>query len=760
MVKLYCIAALAVLPLYVAAAPAAEAPPTQASRKPVAAALPLAFDYLTREMDARLLAPAKGKAPRLDLPSGVTYTPAHQDALRTFFGTEQPLDIRRLPGKGPATNYSMAIPAHHIAEGELRYSWQAISGKLSIDRKGQIASSVSWPGMELAGKDGAVIMQGMRINGVRQRNLLTGKSLVEIDRLAFNTPDNVAAAVLHNVKGASNITLEGKQLNVSMDMGVRQVAAGGETIDDLHFAMRVRRLDQDTVAAMRTMVESIRNSNNGGDAGMETARAMALIVDFKQLFQRLVLRGATIDIDDISAVYRGNKAALAFSLGMPGAVAADFDSVERVVQKLAVRMHVRIPLPMLRDFATLAAQRSNQGKDQPEVPTAQLADQIYNVMLGKAVGGNFAKVDKNMLVSTIELKGGNLFVNAQALPIEPLLALLKGPVVKLPPPDTSAPVEVGMEDRGLEAARLFAMNGNSEGLYEMCRRHIEGRGVAKDHAEALKWCTKGSDRGVFRNKVLLATLYLDGDAAVRDYAAALKLLLPLAGNKHEAGAQYLLFRIYNEGLGTAKDPQQALAYLRLAAKGGNSEAVKAIKTLDATFDAPDPNGIEQPDPWTVIANAAGGHYLMWTYRFDITRHRRLRLTFGGFKDDDEWSPVQSLCLSAVKPSDMACLKLVRSRDDSGNSYFAVFSEVFSTDGQTRRGETVLPTRFKEGDTLDVRVYASGDKAYFLVNNEKPLVQSIDFPAELIRAVCSTGACTFRFEQAPATPAGAASPAGG
>lgn len=737
MAKQIFFAALAALPLFAGAAPGADTGPVNDAAQPAAAALPLAIDYMSRELEARLQPPAKGKPPRPDLPSRVSFSPEHKAALRAVFGTEQPLRIQRLPGQGPAASYSLAIPAHSVTEEGSSFSWQAMSGKLSIDKKGRIATTATVPYVESASKEGSFSMQGLRILGVRQRDLFVGTSHMELDQLVFKKADGAEAVTMRNVKGGTSVTRDGKLLNMQVDMGVRQLAVSSETIDNLHFGMRWRNLDQDTLMAMRTITDSIRNSGE-----KDPAKVMAAAGDLIPLLKKMVLRGAAIDVDDISAIYHGNKAALKISASMPGATAADFDAMERVMQKLAVTIHVQIPLPMLRDIAAGMAERSNREKQSAQVPTAELANQMYELMLGKAVAGNFAKVEKNALVSTIELKGGNLFVNEQAIPVEPLLALLKGTDTKLPPPDTSKPVAVNMQDRGLEAARLFALNGDSDGLYEMCRRHFDGNGVEKNHASALKWCEKGSEAGPSRNKVLLARLYLDGDVSVRDYKAALKLLQPLADESQDEHAQYLLFRIYDEGLGVAKDGLKALDYLRQAAKGGDGDALEAIRRIDSTFQAPVPEN--DSDPWAYSVNVAGGYFETRFFRFDAGSHRRLQLTLGEFKSHEKWAPLQAVCLAAVNPSDTVCLRLIRKHADDDK--FVVYSEVSSTDGQSRRNQVALPTAFKEGDTLDVRVYVSAGKAYFLVNNEKPLVQTIDFPAELINLFCSTGQCSFNFER--------------
>lgn len=694
--------------------------------------VPLALEYISREFEARLR-PAAGKPLRPDLPSALTFTPEHKTAMQAVFGTDQPLQIKRLPGGGKQASYGLSIPGHRYATPDGFMEWKEATGKITTPQRGQSQVVMQWPGFEVSDKNGAMQLQGVRATALRRDALWGSKSSGDIERVAYTTANGTPAFSLHNIKATTNITTQGKAVNMRFEMGAQRLLAGEETIDGLHFGMRWRNLDRDTLTAIKTATESLQ-----GKAQTDPAAMAGMLTTMKDAFQRLLLRGAAMEIDDFSLGYHGSKATIKADLSMPGATTADFDSMERTLAKMTGRVHIHVPLALLREVTKTVAERNVRAAGRPASSAPQMAKAMYEGVLGKAVANNMAVVEKDALVSTIELKGGNLYVNTRAFPIEQLLALLKTEKNQpVPPADTTPPVLVTMRERGIDVARLFAMNNDTNGLNDLCDRYSNGIGVAKNHAEAFNWCTKGSVTGV-DSKIALAKLYLDGEGIPHDDAAALKLVQPLADTRQEKNAQYLMYRLYQEGRGVTKDQGKALAYLRQAAASGNSEAARTLQQIDRSFQ---PHSAEK-DPRLVSMTVDGGFYESEYYRFDAAKRRHLSLTLGDFHAHDKMAPMQRICLTAISPSDQACLTLLRPTKTANE--LVVTSDVASTNRETYRNRKVIPAIFKVGEAIDVRVFARDGQVWFQVNDEKPIAQEANFPVELISLGCSTAICQFNF----------------
>jgi TPR repeat protein len=101
----------------------------------------------------------------------------------------------------------------------------------------------------------------------------------------------------------------------------------------------------------------------------------------------------------------------------------------------------------------------------------------------------------------------------------------------------------------------------------------EGKGVAQNYAEAVKWFRKAADQGNIAAQSNLGWIYYEGQGVAKDYAEAVKWFRK-AAEQGNAEAQYNLGVMYDEGRGVKKDLVQAYMWFSLAGEQGNSEAQK------------------------------------------------------------------------------------------------------------------------------------------------------------------------------------------
>ena len=107
----------------------------------------------------------------------------------------------------------------------------------------------------------------------------------------------------------------------------------------------------------------------------------------------------------------------------------------------------------------------------------------------------------------------------------------------------------------------------------------DGRGVAKDEAEAVKWYRKSADQGNFIAQLSLGNMYAHGRGVVKDEAEAVKWYRK-AADQGDAKAQTLLGLMYETGLGVPKDKTEAYKWYLLAEAQGDEEAKKAISGIE------------------------------------------------------------------------------------------------------------------------------------------------------------------------------------
>lgn len=128
-------------------------------------------------------------------------------------------------------------------------------------------------------------------------------------------------------------------------------------------------------------------------------------------------------------------------------------------------------------------------------------------------------------------------------------------------------------------SEAFAMVGDA---------YLDELGVEKNPVKARLWYRKGTDMGEMTAILKLADCYKCGIGGSVDYSKAMEQYLHLAErtgrfwNRYADGigtALYEIGNMYLNGLGVPVDLKKAVRYFKLAAKKGNTDAEKTLKTV-------------------------------------------------------------------------------------------------------------------------------------------------------------------------------------
>ncbi len=139
--------------------------------------------------------------------------------------------------------------------------------------------------------------------------------------------------------------------------------------------------------------------------------------------------------------------------------------------------------------------------------------------------------------------------------------------------------------------RKAADQGNLLAFTGLGGMYLQGNGVTRDHDEAVKWYRRAADRGYAPAQFALGLAYRLKSAKRASGPLGLNRLAPSeddeqaagwfrkAAEQNHAGAQYELGDMYAMGEGVAKNRDEALKWLRLAATQGNPNARKRLEEL-------------------------------------------------------------------------------------------------------------------------------------------------------------------------------------
>jgi TPR repeat protein len=123
-----------------------------------------------------------------------------------------------------------------------------------------------------------------------------------------------------------------------------------------------------------------------------------------------------------------------------------------------------------------------------------------------------------------------------------------------------------------EAARVRADQGDAQAQYDLGVSYAQGRGVRRDHAEAVRWYRKAADQGYAKAQSKLASMYFYGKGVGQDYAESIRWARK-AGEQGDAEAQIALASMYYYGKVVPRDYAEAVRWYRKAADQGDTAAL-------------------------------------------------------------------------------------------------------------------------------------------------------------------------------------------
>jgi uncharacterized protein YdgA (DUF945 family) len=423
---------------------AAEPKPAKPSPAPVADAVQSALREMQLAEDPRLPLPVQ-----LDHMTSVRYTPETAAKLRAVFGNEQPFTFERQAAKPGRLLYRMRLqPLHYTGEGDARVDWDEALLDMDMDSAGKIVDfkghwstlSASEPNMRLSAEN--ISLSGRQRRS--QDKLWFGSGQLRIGRIHGETPQTPNAGMdlsMNDLRTDWRTVEHPKTIDMQFQQRIGSIEAAGEKVEDVRFDMRFVNIDRASMVALQADTARQREQLKA----MTPEQKLAAMKPMFQSFGRsAIVRGSALEIDEISARYRGNKASIRGRIGLAGAVEADLQDLKKLVKKIVATFEVRVPVAMVRDISGVIAERQakQQGAAANAMGPAQMAQTMTDVVVGKLVGAGYARIENDVLVSNLAFRDGELTAN--------------GKKVELPRPDANRAPPVSSQRSDLPPNALQA----------------------------------------------------------------------------------------------------------------------------------------------------------------------------------------------------------------------------------------------------------------------------------------------------------------
>jgi uncharacterized protein YdgA (DUF945 family) len=397
--------------------PPAARPAARPAPGPVADAMQSALRELQLAQEPRLPLPVQ-----LDRMAAMRYTPETAAKLRTVFGNEQPFTVDRQPAKTGRLLYRMRLqPLHHADDDGSRVDWDEALLDFDMDKAGKTVDlnghwntlAAEEAGMRLSAED-------MTLTGRQSRSrdhLWFGNAAVRVARVRAEGKAGDTMLAMDDLRMSWRSADRPKTIDMQFQSRIGAIAVAGEKVEDVRFDMRFVNIDRASMAALQAAGERRRKEL----AAMTPEQTLAVVKPLLLGFGKAsIARGSAIEIDEISARFHGIKASIRGRVGLAGAVESDLHDFTAFAKKIAARFEIRVPVAMVREIGGVVAARQaqQQGTTPDAASTAQMGQTIADVMVGKLVGGGFARIENDVLVSNLEFRDGKLTANGKevALP--------------------------------------------------------------------------------------------------------------------------------------------------------------------------------------------------------------------------------------------------------------------------------------------------------------------------------------------------------
>jgi TonB family protein len=354
---------------------------------------------------------------------GFRFSPATSKLLVKQLGTDKLFTVKRQEITGGGQDYQFTAPAlRHTDPDGSSFAWDTVLGSVKIapDRI-TIANQFNAPRFSVEDKTMRVDVRDVAVSGTSlDKGIGYGDGQVDVANVQMLSKADGSTMSMDGLFGKFGLKDEGPSVSMYYETGVRTVAFQGERIDDLHLAMHFTGLDKAALDELGKMGQDMK-AQEARLAKLPPEAMTAAIQEqlFKQMMRQMgvavTAKGASIALDDISFSYRGNKASLRGQMHLENVTPADLDQPAAMGKKVVAHFDVQVPLAMLRAFSD-AMVRKQLAKTQPGADAATIEKaglQGYETALRQAVASGYAKVEGDMLVTSVDIRDGNVLINGK-----------------------------------------------------------------------------------------------------------------------------------------------------------------------------------------------------------------------------------------------------------------------------------------------------------------------------------------------------------
>jgi hypothetical protein len=349
---------------------------------------------------------------------GFAFSPATARLLKTEFGTAHLFSATAASTSPGVRNYTMQVPARkYNAPNGHRYTWLPMHATFAVhEDDATVVSEGRAPRLSMQDKDGRIVLQEVAFSTKGRRGasgFFNGDFAGTIGKLTVGVKQTSGAMTLNNLSLSVNITEEPGALGLRYEAGIGAFRFQGMQLDDIKIAAHIDNMDTEAIRVFQQMAASF-----GDTEGMSpAARGASMHPLWEELVTRLASKGARVELDNFQIGYQGNIARMKGSYRFENIKPGDFADPAILNKKMVIHAELRVPLSMARAINIAVGGKKPaalpRGANAATIAAANHAYVSEALLVPIAMG--LMRIDDDMVVSTINMRDGVVFVNGKQM---------------------------------------------------------------------------------------------------------------------------------------------------------------------------------------------------------------------------------------------------------------------------------------------------------------------------------------------------------
>lgn len=353
-----------------------------------------------------------------------SHSPETVKLLTEAFGDARPWSIeRRGPDKGRSSYQLLLKPVQQTTPAGGSLAWSAFPIDFWVDKSGKLLDyRGDWSSLSFEDKTARMTMARLGFDARQRRgagNIWYGDIRGTVDSILFEAKESPFTLKMRDMDFDAKALERTRTVDMTQRFGIKSIEAAGEQVDDFRIALRVLNIDKAALVAMRAAEKKM------------SAQQVAIKDDLSAIMPlfKAFARGATahktaVHLDEFSLRFHGHQAMMRGRIGLDPVPANKVGDLPGLVKYINARLSIQVPVALVREVALVMArqQAAAASKAQPQAQpqdAAALAQSIADAMIGKLLGNGYARLENDVLVSTIEFRGGVLRVNGKKIDLPP-----------------------------------------------------------------------------------------------------------------------------------------------------------------------------------------------------------------------------------------------------------------------------------------------------------------------------------------------------